>query len=268
MHGATMLEIAYGIRAATAEDPYLTASDRAVRYGSDATKPGRYLVETLPWLKYVPPWVPGASFQAFAQEARDCVSAAISAPFEEVQTAMASGTARPSFTARCLEKLDQGGDILHQELVTKNVAGVMFAAGSDTTAATFTTFILAMVKYPEVQAKAQRELDTVLGPYHLPTFADKDSLPYLSAIVKECLRWEVLLPFSIPHQSVSDDVYNGYHIPAGTLVLPNTWAILNDESMYPDAGRFNPDRYLTKEGKLDPLVRDPEAAFGWGRRIW
>ena len=80
-----------------------------------------------------------------------------------------------------------------------------------------------MVKYPEVQAKAQRELDTVLGPNHLPSFADREDLPYLSALVKECLRWEVLLPFSLPHLSTADDVYNGYHIPACTLVLPNTW---------------------------------------------
>ncbi|KAF7979968.1 hypothetical protein HWV62_40032, partial [Athelia sp. TMB] len=139
-------------------------------------------------------------------------------------------------------------------------------------ALTFSTFMLAMVKYPEVQAKAQRELDTVLGPDHLPSFANKEDLPYLSAIVKECLRWEVLLPFSLPHQSTADDVYNGYHIPAGTLVLPNTCppnrAVLHDESAYPDAGCFNPDRYLTKEGKLDPSVRDTEAAFGYGRRIW
>ena len=45
-------------------------------------------------------------------------------------------------------------------------------------------------------------------------------------------------------------------------------AVLRDESVYPDAGNFDPDRYLTKEGKLDPSVRDPEAAFGYGRRIW
>lgn len=88
---------------------------------------------------------------------------------------------------------------------------------------TLSTFVLAMVKYPEVQAKAQRELDSVLGPNQLPSFADKESLPYLKAIVEECLRWEVLLPFSIPHLSTQEDIYNGYYIPAGTLVLPNTW---------------------------------------------
>ena len=50
------------------------------------------------------------------------------------------------------------------------------------------TFILAMVCYPEVQAKAQEEIDRVLGAGHLPKFADEPSLPYVAAVVKEVLR--------------------------------------------------------------------------------
>ncbi|KAF7980672.1 hypothetical protein HWV62_37099 [Athelia sp. TMB] len=264
---ATILEIAYGIRTKKDQDPHIDAAERAMRATSDGLTPGRYLVDTLPWLKYVPAWVPGAAFHAVAQEGRRAITAAFSDPFYNVKAAMASGTAEPSFTARCLEKMDRDGDIAYQEAVIENVAGTLFAAASDSSALTMRTFFLAMLKYPDVQKKAQKELDTVLGPNHIPSFADKDSLPYLSAIVKECLRWEVLLPFSAPHRSIADDVYKGYHIPAGTLVLPNTWAVLRDESAYPDAGTFNPDRYLTEDGKLDPAVRDPEAAFGYGRRI-
>ncbi|KAF7980657.1 hypothetical protein HWV62_37069 [Athelia sp. TMB] len=249
---ATILEIAYGIRAEKDQDPHIRAAELGMKYTSDGLTPGRYLVDTLPWLRFVPAWVPGASFQAIGREGRKFIKAAFSDPFDEVTEAIASGTANPSFTARCLEKMDQNGDIAYQQLLIRNVAGVMFGA---------------MVKYPEVQAKAQLELDTVLGPDHLPSFADRESLPYLSAIVKECLRWEVLLPFSAPHRSIADDVYKGFHIPAGTLILPNTWAVLQDESVYPDARTFNPDRYLTKEGKLDSSIRDPEAAFGYGRRI-
>ncbi|KAF7985952.1 hypothetical protein HWV62_43898 [Athelia sp. TMB] len=284
---ATILEIAYGIRTKKDQDPHIEAAERAMRATSDGLTPGKYLVDTLPWLKYVPAWFPGASFHAVAQEGRRAITAAFSDPFDNVKAALASGTAEPSFTARCLEKMDRDGDIAYQEAVIKNVAGTLFAgmfgirharrklvnlpyflaAASDSSALTMRTFFLAILKYPHVQKKAQQELDTVLGPNHIPSFADKDSLPYLSAIVKECLRWEVLLPFSAPHRSIADDVYKGYHIPAGTLVLPNTWAVLRDESAYPDAATFNPDRYLTKEGKLDPAVRDPEAAFGYGRRI-
>ena len=85
------------------------------------------------------------------------------------------------------------------------------------------TFFLAMLKYPEVQAKAQSEIDAALGPGTLPSFGDEDALPYLTAIVKECLRWEVVVPLAVPHLASADHEYNGYHIRAGALVAPNTW---------------------------------------------
>lgn len=47
-----------------------------------------------------------------------------------------------------------------------------------------------MVKYPDVLAKVQMELDSVLGRYQLPAFDDQESLPYLMATVKEVLRWK------------------------------------------------------------------------------
>ena len=50
------------------------------------------------------------------------------------------------------------------------------------------TFFLAMVLYPEALRKGQEELDRVLGKNTLPTFEDRDKLPYVEAICKECLR--------------------------------------------------------------------------------
>jgi cytochrome P450 len=45
-------------------------------------------------------------------------------------------------------------------------------------------------------------------------------------------------------------------------------SILHNEEDYPDPERFNPARYLTVDGRLDPSVRDPRTAcFGFGRRI-
>ncbi|KAF7980656.1 hypothetical protein HWV62_37067 [Athelia sp. TMB] len=88
--GSTVLEIAYGIRAETDDDPHIAAAEMAVRYASDGATPGRYLVDTLPWLKYVPAWVPGASFQVVAQESKKVITASLSVPFEEVKAAMVS----------------------------------------------------------------------------------------------------------------------------------------------------------------------------------
>ena len=51
-----------------------------------------------------------------------------------------------------------------------------------------------MVLYPEVQKRAQKEMDSVLGHGHLPQFGDKDALPYLKALMYELLRWNPPAP--------------------------------------------------------------------------
>ena len=82
---------------------------------------------------------------------------------------------------------------------------------------------LAMALYPEVQKKAQAELDTIVGSDRLPTFEDRDSLVYINAIVQESLRWFNVTPLGISHRSVEDDVVLGYFVPAGTILVANIW---------------------------------------------
>lgn len=93
------------------------------------------------------------------------------------------------------------------------------------TFSTLTAFILAMTTYPEAQKKAQAELDAVIGPDRLPTFEDRDSLPYVNALLKETTRWHPVLPLAIPHKTTEEDVYNGCYIPAGTVIIPNSWCV-------------------------------------------
>ena len=65
------------------------------------------------------------------------------------------------------------------------------------TAATLVVFMLAMTLYPDVMRKAQAELDVVVGRDRLPTFDDKDDLPYIRAVVKEVLRWRPVVPMGM-----------------------------------------------------------------------
>ena len=53
-----------------------------------------------------------------------------------------------------------------------------------------------MTLYPDIQARAQAELDAVIGHdfQRLPSFADKDSLPFVNAMVLEVLRWHPAVP--------------------------------------------------------------------------
>ena len=80
-----------------------------------------------------------------------------------------------------------------------------------------------MSLHPEVQKKAQTELDAVVGSHRLPEFADQASLVYVSALCKEALRWQNVTPMGVTHRTTSDDELQGYLIPAGTLVSANVW---------------------------------------------
>ena len=64
------------------------------------------------------------------------------------------------------------------------------------TLSTLLSFVLRMIQHPEVQAKAQDELDRVIGRTRLPEFDDRDRLPYVDALVKETMRWHPMLPLS------------------------------------------------------------------------
>ena len=84
-------------------------------------------------------------------------------------------------------------------------------------------FFLVMALYPHVMKKAQEELDRVVGNERLPELSDRGNLPYISALLKELLRWACPLPFGIPKRAMEDDVYKGYRIPAGATVIENIW---------------------------------------------
>ena len=90
--------------------------------------------------------------------------------------------------------------------------------------AAISTFILAMVLFPDVQLKAQEEIDRVVGLGRIPNFTDREHLPYLSALHKELLRWHVIGPVT-PRSTTQDDWYGDYFIPKGSLVMGNIWRV-------------------------------------------
>ncbi|KAG8727459.1 hypothetical protein FRC11_013136, partial [Ceratobasidium sp. 423] len=79
-------------------------------------------------------------------------------------------------------------------------------------------FFLAMVLYPEVQKKAQEELDSVVGNTRLPTFEDRPRLGYIERVIQETLRWRPVTALAVPHTCFKDDTYKGYRIPKGAIV--------------------------------------------------
>jgi cytochrome P450 len=87
----------------------------------------------------------------------------------------------------------------HSELdLIKDLTGVAYIAGTDTTGAGVNSFFLAMLLHPDIQAKAQAEIDRVVGSDRLPEFDDAPQMPYVHAVINECLRWIPALPMCKP----------------------------------------------------------------------
>ncbi|KAF8900234.1 cytochrome P450 [Gymnopilus junonius] len=244
MAGGISISLAYGLNVQDHDDPFVDLSERAVQSAADAAQPGAFLVDLIPWLKYVPEWVPGARFQKTAGELRQLQEDFRNLPYVEVVKNMSSGqrNVKPSFVSSSLESLDEKSRVEQQKEAIKDTAGAVFAAGTDTTVATLQVFFAAMLCHPQVQRKAQEELDQILGGKRLPEFKDEESLPYITAIVKELMRWQ----------------------PVG----PQGEAMLHDEKYYPEPSIFRPERFLREDGQLSSEVRDPgDIAFGFGRRV-
>ncbi|KAH9051796.1 cytochrome P450 oxidoreductase [Lactarius vividus] len=256
---AIFLKMSYGYNVEREKsDPLLNVIDTAANEFYIATSPGAWLVDTLPILRYVPAWVPGAGFKKVAERYRRTNLEQTYRPLEFVKRRMLDKTAVPSFTSALLES-----ELSALDTETLPFAATsLFGGGTDTVVATISTFILAMVLFPDVQLKAQEEIDRVVGTDRLPNFADREHLPYLSALYKELLRWHVIGPMGIPHSTIQDDWYGDYFIPKGSLVMSNLWRIANDPEIYEDPGTFRPERFLGAQSALDPHA----FVFGFGRR--
>jgi len=263
------VDIAYGIKVQESDDHYISLAEDVISRANEVAVPGAYLVDLFPILTYVPSWFPGAGFQKKAAHMRKLHESLVEKPFGYVQEQLKIGRAAPSIAATLIERLPDEDDSQRpiEEEVAHDVTAFSYVAGADTTTSTVQTLFLAMVLYPEVQKKAQAEIDAVVGPHRLPDFEDRPSLPYINAIVKELLRWHLALPLSIPHMATNDDEYDGYYIPKGTVVIGSGWSILHDPNIFKKPMEFQPERYL-KDGKLNPDVMDQDSVvFGYGRRI-
>lgn len=266
MMGALSIALAYGIDVKSENDPNIHYAEEAVKGLAGAANFSAFLVNSIPVLKYVPSWFPGAGWKKKAEVWSDWTVKMREIPFQQSLEQFAKGTATSSLVTNGIQGMEETPDREHQMTVIKDTAGNFFVGGADTTVSAISTFFLMMTCYPEIQDKAQAELDRVVGKGQLPDYSDEAALPYISALVKETLRFQAITPFAIPHYLMEDDEYNGYFIPGGSVVLGNVWAITHDKEDYPDPLEFKPERFL-KNGKLNPDVREPTAVFGFGRRI-
>lgn len=257
--GAILLRMSHGyITQTDGKDPLVNLIETAAKDFYEATKPGKWFVDIFPFLKYIPSWFPGAGFKKTAAQYQKVNMDQTDLPFQFVIKAMEERTALPSFVKHALESESLNDD---ERYALKFCAAAMYGGGLDTMTGWTSTFFLMMIIHPEIQRRAQEELDAVIGPHRLPTVRDRVDLPYLRAIQKEIYRWAAIVPLGIPHCATDDIVYESYFIPKDSLLVNNIWQIAHDPENYVDPMTFNPDRFL------DSQALDPDTfVFGFGRR--
>ncbi|THH08956.1 hypothetical protein EW145_g2353 [Phellinidium pouzarii] len=265
--GQSILMSAYGLDVDSCDNHYITVAEEVMSIVADAARPGRWLVDSIPMLKKIPAYFPGAfehqKVKHFLKNIRDLRETS----YADSKEMLANGKSpMQSFVSELLEKHGHAKE--EMEGAIRDCAAIAYGAGSDTSVGALAAFVLAMAQYPGVQKKAQDQLDTFVGSSRLPSFSDRKNLPYITAIMKETLRWHTVVPQGLPHCLREDDIYNGYFMPAGSIVIGNSWGILHDPDIYPDPMEFKPERFFNSEGELDYAAIDPSkyGVFGYGRR--
>ncbi|RXW11737.1 hypothetical protein EST38_g14119 [Candolleomyces aberdarensis] len=271
LFGTAIMRTAYGFDDIRQNESLIHNAERVILELSEALVPGRFLVNNLPILRYVPSWFPGAGFKKQFKEMAQLNFKTRYPPFEEAKRDVEDGRKgnHPSMAFSLIDSLPEAGDPKRADLeaIASNVCAVAYIAGAETTVSSAMALVYILASHLEVQTKAQAEIDKVLGSDRLPLVSDRQDLPYVHAIVKEVGRWHSVVPLGLAHANMEDDEYDGYFIPKGTLIFQNNWAITHDPDIFDRPFEFVPERYI-KDGKIDPSAPDSDiAAFGHGRRI-
>ncbi|CAE7144555.1 unnamed protein product [Rhizoctonia solani] len=226
--GSSMLQLAYGYKPKDSQDHFFQQAQMTVHNVTSAgmqTTTQDFLVNLFPALLNVPDWFPGTGWKRTGRDWGAQQYKSKTEPYEWVKAQLLS------LLGALLQdhELVSGLSPEEKDERLKEIGIVLFGAGSDTTSNFVVSVIAAMVLNPQVQARAQSELDAVLGPAVLPKISDKERLPYIRNLLDEVFRLYPVTPLG------------------------------RDPRHYKNPEVFDPDRFL------DPDVPRPPA-FGWGRR--
>ncbi|KAG7088802.1 hypothetical protein E1B28_012763 [Marasmius oreades] len=257
--GALIMKVAYGYTVSSVDDYYLKLVERHFEI-LEETMSLPLMIEFFPTLKYLPSWFPFTGFRKAEKMIRDNMTDRI--PYDWAKKQVESGNFVDSFFARFFQKEDGATTSQDEERMLMRVCAALYIGGADTTVAALTSFFYLMETHLEIQQRAQSEVDAATGGDRLPRPDDEGKMPYLTAVIKETLRWSPVVPLGLPHSVDRDDIYDGYLIPAGSSVIANIWAITHDPETYPNPDVFEPDRHLGENPQPNPF----DFVFGFGRR--
>ncbi|XP_074589300.1 cytochrome P450 71A1-like [Curcuma longa] len=158
-------------------------------------------------------------------------------------------------------------------LSQENIKGLIldiFSAGTDTTFATIEWVMTELMRHPNAMRRVQEEIRGVVGEAKEEIIIGEEKLvemKYLRAVIMEALRLHPVIPLLLPREASVDTQLQGYHIPKGTRVLINAWALARDPKLWDKAEEFCPERFWNSTSDFDFKGKDFRyLPFGAGRR--
>ncbi|KAH7305581.1 cytochrome P450 [Stachybotrys elegans] len=271
---STMYCLIYGYRLKTGREKELMDANKVQAEFIKSGQVGTYLVDSFPWLNNLPSFL--TPWKANAEE------------LYELEKSLHLGNLTKGLNnegwnfSKHMEASSEARDMSVEELAYH--LGILADAGLDTSSVALDWFIVAWVTTgSHWVTKAQSLIDKVVGRDRLPNFDDRPKLAYIDAIVYEVLRWRPVAAGGVSHYTKTEDEYQGYRIPANSVILPNFFAITRDETLFgKDTDSFIPERWLTDPAEADgktsqmdtngtnvTVIRGdlPQTGFGFGRRL-
>ncbi|KAF9267727.1 cytochrome P450 [Marasmius fiardii PR-910] len=260
---SVIMSVVYGKRSPRYDSPDTKAFFDVHRLWTYALEPWAHPpIDILPVLNYIPErW---ASWKRLAKAVRRGQRRLYFTLVDECEKRMSRGEENGCYMEEVLARQEEFQ--LTREMIGY-LGGVLLEGGSETTAAVLQSLVLFLTTFPDVQRKAQEEIDAVIGHDRSPSLDDISDLPYIQALIKETHRFRPVTPLLIPHALSTAEEYRGYIIPKDTTILVNMYGIFHNPDYFEDPESFNPDRFLGNESgtKLGANVSD--LVFGCGRRI-
>ncbi|KAG8951235.1 hypothetical protein FRC03_012591 [Tulasnella sp. 419] len=229
---SVILSVFFGKRAPQFSTPEVETFFHAEHLWLEVTEPGAQPpVDLIPLLQKVPERF--AKWKILCKEVKRLQQGLYFGLLEEVERRTSRGEGNGCWMETVCERAEEWG--LSRNMVAY-LGGVFMEGGSATTPSFILSLILCLTAFPNVQKRAQEEIDRVIGSDRAPSLEDVENLPYIQAIIKETHRFRPALPLAI---STADVQYKGYVILARSTLFVNNWGIFHDPDSYDEPEVFN-----------------------------
>ncbi|KAG8825363.1 hypothetical protein FRC19_011600 [Serendipita sp. 401] len=256
-----IIEVAYGEEIWKRSGKMLSDYNHEIMHLAEIGLFNVWAVDFVHILRFIPSWVPGATFKRIGERSTWLSDFIRYKPFEMVKELYSSGQIGQSMASDLLEEFGPNGDV-------QDALAVLYTAGSETTRGAISSFLYNIFLFSEVADKVFQEIQHVTNGQRLLHISDRPSLTYTEAVWKESIRWKPFFTLGIPHVNSEEEIIQGFRIPKGTVIGQNIGFMLIDPKVWGDPEIFRPERFLSQSNNgAEACLPNPSiVVFGFGSR--